>query len=509
MKYRRLGRTNLKVSVIGLGGGALNPNKDPNLTLDEAKEVISYAVKNGVNFIDTGKEYGEKFISKAMGKEKDKLCISTKSEAKTKKEMLDDIKDSLKKLEVEKIDIYQMHMVESIEDLDKRIKQGVLDALKKAKSEGLIRFIGIFSHKIEVLIKAVKTGYFDVVLVLYNVGHRKAEELFDYTREHDVGVIVAAPFGGGVLIDPKFNETANPKAKYMTSENALKFILSNKNVSTVIPGSRTLKEAKENIAAGNKDLNLSIEERGKIYERIKKFLGEDFCRGCRYCEPCDIYKPLAISEILKSEILYKKYGYKIRPKIEYSELKVKGNKCVKCGKCLPKCPYNLPISERILKTHKTLTITNSDLREWAEGDIKNCNTDKLKQKFIEHYTLLFKNKVEIEEIKNKILQTKKELLAKDREIMDKDRMICNKDGALRDKEKALREVNENLRINEDELKNVNINLKDGKNELKEVNKKLVIKEKELYDIYNSKMYRYVVSNVCKIYEKTRELLHKK
>jgi len=489
MNYRKLGRTNLKVSVIGLGGGALNPNKDPSLTLDEAKEVISYAVKNGVNFIDTGKEYDEEFISKAIGKEK--LHIATKSEAKTKKEMDEDIKDSLEKFGVESIDIYQMHMVESIKDLDKRIKNGVLDSLKEAKSKGLIKYIGIFSHKIEVLIKAVKTGYFDVVLVLYNVGHRKAEELFDYTKKYDVGVIVAAPFGGGILVDQRIEEISNPKAKDMVAENALSFILFNENISTTIPGSRTLKEVKENIDVGNKNLNLST--RG-VYEKVKNFLGEDFCRGCRYCEPCDVCKSLPISEILKLKILYEKYDYRIRPKIEYLELKVKGDVCTQCGKCLSRCPYNIPISKLLLEAHKTLTITDSDLKEWALGEIICYNMNELKQKFVENYNLLFKNKVKIEKISDEILQIKKELVEKNNEIKDKDKMIKDRNDGLKDRDDRLRKLEMDLKVRE--------------NELRDLDEKFLSKETELNRIYNSRMYKYFISHVWNVHRKAKKILSK-
>ncbi|MDI6826352.1 MAG: aldo/keto reductase [Candidatus Aenigmarchaeota archaeon] len=359
MKYRRLGRTSLKVSVIGIGGGSFNPNKDPNLTIEEANEVISHAVKSGANLIDTGKEYDEKFISKAMGKNKERLHIVTKSEARNKKEMIRDIKDSLKKLGVGCIDIYQMHMVQSVEDFGDRLKNGVVEGLHEAKKNGWVNFTGIFSHRIEVLIEAMKTNDFDVVTVLYNAGHTLAEKLFKYTKKYDVGVLVAAPLGNGILADPKVEEERpNPGAEIMTVQNALKFILSNNNVSSVLVGSRRLEHAEENFDIDKIEWNLPETERRKITEKIKSFLGEKFCRGCRYCEPCaEFGGSLPISDILKLKILYEKYGYKKFAKWQFSfKQKAQGIKpCTGCGKCEPRCPYGIPIVKELQKAYEILS----------------------------------------------------------------------------------------------------------------------------------------------------------
>lgn len=358
MIYRRLGRTNLMVSTIGMGGGVFNLNKDPTLTVEEVNKVISYAVENGVNIIDTGKEYDEKFLSRALEGLKNKLKIATKSEAKDTKSMTKDVDDSLKKLGVGCIDIYQMHMVSSIEDLVHRIKNGVLEALDRAKREGKINFIGIFSHRIEVLIEAVKTNKFDVVTAVYNAGHTRAENLLKHVKRYDVGVIAAATLGNGVLVLPKYgDESYTSGAENMTAEKALKFVLSNKDISTALVGSRNLIHIKENVEIGKKDWNLSELERERIKNNIIEFLGKNFCRGCRYCEPCEAHGgSFPISDILKLKILYEKYGLKYFATNQYLVKKKVYNmpKCVECGKCEPKCPYGVPIVKELKEAREIL-----------------------------------------------------------------------------------------------------------------------------------------------------------
>ncbi len=352
MKYRELGKTGMKVSVIGLGGGVFNVNKDPTLTVKEARNVVSHAVENGINIIDTSKEYDEEFLSNVIDDLEDELKIITKSEARSRKKMKNDMKDSFDKMGKDFVDIYQLHMVNSIKDLNNRIDAGVLDVLKDAKRDGTIGHIGIFSHKIDVLKEAIKTDEFDVVTTLYNAAHTKSDELNSLGESFDVGLIAAAPLANGILVLPKYGRKSDVKGdvSQMNVESALKFVLSNKNFSTALVGSRNMPHIKENVKMGDINFDISQGERAEIERKVLEFLGEDFCRGCRYCEPCDVHgDKLPISDILKLKILYERYGLKNFAKNQYlMKKKVHGiPECTKCMKCEIKCPYNVPIVDEL------------------------------------------------------------------------------------------------------------------------------------------------------------------
>ena len=348
MIYRRLGRTGLKVSVIGIGAGVFNPNKDRSITLEKAKDAINLAVKNGVNFIDMGKEYDEVFISRAMDDVRERLHIITRSESKDSDGLKRDVKDSIKKLRLSHIDVYEI-MVNSVEDFRNRVRDGVIDALKEAKANGLVRSIGIFTHKIDVLKEAIKTNEFDVIMTLYNAVHRMAEEIFPLKKKYGFGFIAAAPFATGILVDPKYDENVHmPGSEYMTAENALKFVLSCEYVDATVVGMKNPFHIEENISVVEKEWRLTEKERNEIAKKVERFLGEDFCRMCRYCEGC---QGVSIADVLKLLTIAKNYGYVNFVKWQYSFFKEKiiGKDFAECEKL---CPYKIPISKLIKKVKK-------------------------------------------------------------------------------------------------------------------------------------------------------------
>jgi predicted aldo/keto reductase-like oxidoreductase len=351
MMYRRLGRTNLKVSVIGIGGGVFNRSKDPSITLSGAKEIVNLTVKNGINFIDMGKEYDEKFIGEAIGEQKGELYTITRSESRNAEELKKDVKDSIKKLGVSSIDVYEI-MVESEEDLKNRIKEGVIDALREAKFEGIIKFTGIFSHKIKVLKEAIKTNEFDVVSTIYNAVHRMAEEIFPLKEKYKFGFIAAAPFATGILVDPKYDKNVcTPMSKYMTAENALKFVLSSEYVDATVIGIKNPVHIMENVNIGSEEWKLTKKERDNISKKSETFLGKTFCRMCRYCEG---YQGVSIADILKLLVIAKCYGYVNFAKWQYSSVKerIVGKDFSDSEKI---CPYNLPINKMIIKLQKLIS----------------------------------------------------------------------------------------------------------------------------------------------------------
>jgi predicted aldo/keto reductase-like oxidoreductase len=349
MIYKRLGRTNLNVSVIGLGCGTFNRNKDPSITLEKAREAMNFAVNKGINFIDMGKEYDEEFISNAIKEVREKIHVITRSESRNAEEMEKDIKDSIKKLKV-KLAVYEI-MVNSVEDLRNKEKEGVIAALKEAKLKGEIKFTGIFSHRIDVLKEAIKTNEFDVVMTLYNAVHRMAEEIFPLKKKYKFGFIAAAPFATGILVDPKYDENVHmPGSEFMTAENALKFVLSSPYVDAVVIGMKTTQHIEENLNVLNRKLNLTKKEREKISKTMEEFLGKEFCRMCRYCEG---YQKVSLADILKLLVIAKNYGYLNFVKRQYSSVKerIVGEGFSDSEKI---CPYNLPINKMIVELQKLI-----------------------------------------------------------------------------------------------------------------------------------------------------------
>lgn len=293
MKYRKLGKTNLKVSEIGYGmwGMAGWTGSDDTESIDSMQK----AVDMGCNFFDTAWAYGagksEKLLGQLVRANKDKkLYTATKIPPRnfrwpsTREYSVDDcfppdhirkyVESSLKNSGLDSFDIVQFHTWEDSWLDDKRL----ISTMIKLREEGLFRAIGISINRWEPWngIRAVRSGMIDTVQVIYNIFDQNPEdELFPACREMNVGVIARVPFDEGTLTGTLTKDTRWPKGDwrntYFVPENlnasvdraealkplipegmtmpemALRFILAEPSVSTIIPGMRKLSHVESNL----------------------------------------------------------------------------------------------------------------------------------------------------------------------------------------------------------------------------------------------------------------------
>ena len=298
MRYRTFGRTDWQVSEIGYGMwgmGGWSGSDD-----DESLRALNRAVELGCNFFDTAYAYGDGRSEKLLGQlvrahPDKKLYNATKIPPKNRMWpaephfRIEDVfppdyireytEKSLKNLGLDSVDLIQFHVWDDTWADDERWQKAVADL----KREGLIRAFGISVDRWQPdnVIRALRTGLIDAVQVIYNIFDQNPEdELFLVCRELNVAVIARVPFDEGTLtgtltLDTKFPEgdwratyfvPENLKASVERAENlrplippgmtmpemALRFILSNPDVSTVIPGMRKTKHVESNIAASDK-----------------------------------------------------------------------------------------------------------------------------------------------------------------------------------------------------------------------------------------------------------------
>ncbi|GEO04613.1 oxidoreductase [Adhaeribacter aerolatus] len=304
MEYRRFGRTNWEVSEIGYGMWGL-----AGWTGSEASEyerALDLSVEQGCNFFDTAWGYGAGKSEEVLGQlqkrhPEKKLYLATKippknfkwpSKADYKLEdcfPADHIKEytekSLKNLGVETIDLQQFHVWEDSWANDERWQRAVEDL----KREGKIRAMGVSVNRWEPnnCLRTLETGLIDAVQVIYNIFDQAPEDLlFPACERLDIGIIARVPFDEGTLTGTLTKETTFPaddwRSTYFVPENlnasvdhadalkplipvgmnlpelALRFILANKTVGTIIPGMRKVRnvEANMRVSDGN---NLSEE----------------------------------------------------------------------------------------------------------------------------------------------------------------------------------------------------------------------------------------------------------
>ncbi len=360
MQKRKLGRTGLDVSVVGFGGTWIS-----ELSMPEAMKVVQRAFELGINYFDTAKLDGdsEEKLGAALKDVRDECVLATKTASRTRSESLVDFKSSLRRLKTDRLDLIQLHGIDDEKTVLKATGPGgSLQMCKKARSEGLVDFIGVTGHKPHILIKAIETNEFDTILVPLNIVTRQAlEELIPRAKELDVGVAIMKPLSAKTsrLITCLYNPSLSllsdePELKALLGQDtasmvrsALRFVLA-QDVSVVVTGMKSIEEVDAAAQVGNEYTDYTTAESN----RFKVQFDGKHCRDCGLCLPCP--QDIDIAAILRFQTLYTAYSLKNWAKKLYSGLEVDATDCTECGACEPKCPYNLPIISLLKDAHACL-----------------------------------------------------------------------------------------------------------------------------------------------------------
>ena len=323
---RNLGNTDMIIKKVGFGGIPIQ-----RVTQEDTNKVIDELINQEINFIDTARGYtvSEEYIGNALEGRREKFYIATKSMSRSYEDMKKDIDISLKNLKTDYIDLYQIHNLKveeysTIFDEDKAYR-----ALVEAKEEGKIKYIGITSHSLETIEKAVEDEKFATIQFPYNIVEDQADEVFRKAHKKGIGIITMKPLAGGAIDDGPL---------------AIKYILSKEYIDVAIPGMNTVEQVRQNVSVIN-DTTLTEEDNLKI-EKIRKDLNGNFCRRCEYCLPCP--KNVNIPQNFLLEGYYTRYNLKEWALKRYESMgDAKASECVECGLCEEKCPYNLPIRKML------------------------------------------------------------------------------------------------------------------------------------------------------------------
>lgn len=329
---RVLGKTNLKINRIGFGGIPIQ-----RVTQQDTNKIIDELINQGINFIDSARGYtvSEEYIGNAIEGKRDNFILASKSMSRTYEDMLKDVDITLKNFKTDYIDLYQLHNVKSDEYENIFNDNMAYKALLDCKSQGKIKNIGITSHSIDTIKKAVRDEKFDTIQFPYNIVEDQADEIFREAHKRNIGIIVMKPLAGGAINNAKL---------------AIKYILSKEYIDVVIPGMDSVDKVLENISV-LENLDIDKEDELKI-EDIRNQLGNRFCRRCEYCMPCPVGINIPMNFLLEG--YYSRYNLKEWSKERYNSLDIKASDCVECGKCESKCPYDLPIREMLKEVTEKL-----------------------------------------------------------------------------------------------------------------------------------------------------------
>ena len=302
------------------------------LTEAEAIRVVQRCLDLGVTFLDTANGYStsEERIGKAIAGRREQVIIATKTPARDRATAQEHLELSLKRLNVETIDLWQLHNVSAFEVYEQVLGPGgAMEAAQRALEAGKVRHIGVSSHSMDVALKAVPSGHFETIQFPFNfVTSEPAERLVPLAQEHDVGFIAMKPLGGGLLSD------ANLCIKYLLQFDSV----------VPDPGIEKVEEIEEIAAIVAGSWELTPQEWREI-ERIRAEVGTRFCRRCDYCQPCQ--QGVRISTIMNLRSLCKRLPAEGLVTGWITEAVESAEGCIECGECEEKCPYHLPIREMI------------------------------------------------------------------------------------------------------------------------------------------------------------------
>ena len=330
MKTVTLGKTGIKTAEFGFGAMYL-----PRASLKESDRMISRALDLGVNYFDTASAYQdseEKLGRVLSGSDKDFIITSRSISYKMGLDAFKkDFDQSMSRLGLDVIDFYGFHAVNQPDELQK-VMEGPLDFLKQQKEQGKIKHIAITGHNVVTMIDALKTGEFEMAMFPFNVIEREPlDGLVDLASELGVATSVMKPMAGGVI---------------ESKDLSLRFFFDYK-AGVVTPGMASVKEFEENYDIFDKREPLSALELKALEDEVS-VMGKDFCRRCSYCMPCPngimipfvhmIHMKCFEKEMDDSVAYTLKLGQQMKPALE---------KCDACGKCVEKCPYDLPTPKRV------------------------------------------------------------------------------------------------------------------------------------------------------------------
>ena len=327
MEQIRLGKNNLKVTRLGFGGIPIQ-----RVSEEDAIAVVKSVVDSGITFIDTAHGYttSEERIGKAIAGQRDKVILATKSPSRTGDGVRGDLKLSLEHLQTDYIDLYQLHGVSDSEKLKAVLAPGgPLAVAEKAKSDGVVKHIGVSTHSMDIAKELVKMDFVETLMFPFNfMAHEAADELLDLARENDVGFIAMKPLAGGVL------GYVNLAMKYLCQFSDVEILV----------GMEQISEIEELISIVDNPPTITAAELQEI-EKLREEMGTKFCRRCNYCQPCQQEVPISSIMIFPSMLKRFTTAQLYENETGTRGMMERAEKCIQCGECEERCPYHLPIRE--------------------------------------------------------------------------------------------------------------------------------------------------------------------
>ena len=257
------------------------------------------------------------------------------------------------RLGVEYLDFFQVWNINCPEVWEKATAPGgMVDGIKKAMDEGLVKHTGMTTHESpENLVQCLEQAeWCEIILVSYNFLSRAYEPVLVKAHELGIGTAVMNPVGGGKLAEqsPVFMQVAEDVGAESVPDLAVRYVLSNPNVDTILSGIHKRSDVDDTVASADrgtfseeqiKTINTFIEDRSR--EHV------DFCTDCGYCQPCPegIRIPRIMTALYEDRFLGLAEG--ARRTYKQATRQVTPDACIACGNCEEACTQGLEVMKEL------------------------------------------------------------------------------------------------------------------------------------------------------------------
>ena len=374
MEYRKLGKTGIEVSEIAFGAEFLveRPYEDTEVLIRACEE-------NGINFVDCWMSEPDvrSHLGKAIKPNRENWVIqghfgaTWQNEQYVRTRDMDEVipafEDFMERFQIDTLDFGMIHYVDTLDDYNEIMNGPFIEYVRKLKREGVIEHIGLSTHNPDIGLLAAKNPEIELLMFSINPAfdmfdsmddieeyrkedaydgefssmNPKRSELYSICEENGTAITVMKGFAGGNLL----SDETSPFGVALTPVQCIHYALSQKGVSSIFVGVRTVEELEKSLKY------CSATEVEKDYSETLKnapkhsFKGQ--CTYCGHCQPCR--SGIDIAMVNKLFDLAKNHD-EVPKSIQehYNNLKFNATDCIACGDCEPRCPFEVYIVDVML-----------------------------------------------------------------------------------------------------------------------------------------------------------------
>lgn len=377
MNYRKLGKTGLMVSEIGLGAEWLERHNS-----EECIQIVEYCEEQGINILDCwmSEPNVRTNLGTALQGRREKWFIqghigSTWQNGQyVRSRKLSEVKpafeDLLERLGTDYIDLGMIHYVDEEKDWNEILNSEYLDYVYGLKEKGIIRHIGMSTHNPVIAKKAVESGIIEIMMFSVNpafdilpptedvdtyfadefdeklsgIAPERAE-LYRLCEQYDVGITVMKGFAGGRL----FDEKRSPFGKALTPVQCLHYCLTRPAVSSVMVGFDTTEQVDDAVKYEN--ASDTEKDYASVLANAPRHAYSGQCTYCGHCKPCPVNIDIAmVNKFYDLATMQPNVPESV--KSHYELLEHHADECIKCRSCETRCPFGVKIADRMQKANE-------------------------------------------------------------------------------------------------------------------------------------------------------------